>query len=129
MTDAAPSSTTLQCARCDRQQPPMARPPIPGPQGAEILQRVCNDCWEEWEHHEVMVINELRLNFMDPEAQTILTGHMREFLKLDGAGEEEDAGHMDSFARRKAATEAATGSAETPATGSDEDGRPPADSA
>ncbi len=32
---------------------------------------------------EVMVINELRLNFMDPDAQEILIRHLREFLKLD----------------------------------------------
>jgi Fe-S cluster biosynthesis and repair protein YggX len=31
-----------------------------------------------------MVINELKLNFMDPEAQTTLERHMREFLALDG---------------------------------------------
>jgi Fe-S cluster biosynthesis and repair protein YggX len=29
---------------------------------------------------EVMVINELRLNFMDPGAQETLNKHMREFL-------------------------------------------------
>jgi Fe-S cluster biosynthesis and repair protein YggX len=29
---------------------------------------------------EVMVINELRLNFMDPGAQEVLSKHMREFL-------------------------------------------------
>jgi Fe-S cluster biosynthesis and repair protein YggX len=31
---------------------------------------------------EVMVINELRLNFMDPEAQETLDRHMREFFGL-----------------------------------------------
>jgi len=30
-----------------------------------------------------MVINELRLNFMDPASQEILEKHMREFLMLD----------------------------------------------
>jgi Fe-S cluster biosynthesis and repair protein YggX len=29
-----------------------------------------------------MVINELRLNFMDPAAQETLTAHLREFLAL-----------------------------------------------
>ncbi len=33
-----------------------------------------------------MVINELRLNFMDPRSIDILTQHMREFLLLDGKG-------------------------------------------
>jgi Fe-S cluster biosynthesis and repair protein YggX len=29
-----------------------------------------------------MVINELRLNLIDPAAQTTLMGHLREFLQL-----------------------------------------------
>jgi Fe-S cluster biosynthesis and repair protein YggX len=36
---------------------------------------------------EVMVINELRLNFMDPASQETLNRHMREFL-FPGSGEE-----------------------------------------
>ncbi|MCL4839231.1 MAG: Fe(2+)-trafficking protein, partial [Thermoanaerobaculia bacterium] len=32
---------------------------------------------------EVMVINELRLNFMDPEAPKVLETHLRQFLALD----------------------------------------------
>jgi Fe-S cluster biosynthesis and repair protein YggX len=43
---------------------------------------VCADCWAEWRRSEVMVINELRLNFMDPASQDILNRHMREFLHL-----------------------------------------------
>jgi Fe-S cluster biosynthesis and repair protein YggX len=34
-----------------------------------------------------MVINELRLNFMDPRSQEVLTQHMREFLGLTGGAE------------------------------------------
>ena len=44
---------------------------------------VCADCWAEWEKHEVMVINELRLNFMDPRSADVLHQKLREFL---GAG-------------------------------------------
>jgi Fe-S cluster biosynthesis and repair protein YggX len=31
-----------------------------------------------------MVINELKLNFMEPSAQEILTAHLRDFLAFDG---------------------------------------------
>ena len=71
----------MQCARCGRADaPPLTRRPMPGPLGAEIQEKVCADCWAEWQKVEVMVINELRLNFMDPESQKILNQHMREFL-------------------------------------------------
>lgn len=77
-------SATVSCARCDRPEAPaLDKPVYPGPLGAEIQQRICQDCWAEWQQMEVMVINELRLNFMDPQSQDVLAQHMREFLCLD----------------------------------------------
>lgn len=82
------TAATVECARCGRPDAPaLPRPPLPGKQGAEIRERVCADCWAEWQKVEVMVINELRLNFMDPASQEILSRHMREFL-FPGSGEE-----------------------------------------
>ena len=79
------SDAKVTCRRCGKEGPALARPPQPGPLGAEIQSTVCADCWREWEKAEVMVINELRLNFMDPEAQRTLDTHMREFLALEPA--------------------------------------------
>jgi Fe-S cluster biosynthesis and repair protein YggX len=59
---------------------------LPGAAGREVQAQVCADCWAEWGRSEVMVINELRLNFMDPAAQEVLNRHMREFLHLPAAG-------------------------------------------
>jgi Fe-S cluster biosynthesis and repair protein YggX len=58
------------------------RPPLPAPLADEVLAHVCADCWAEWEKNEVMVINELRLNFMDPKAAEVLHQKLREFLGL-----------------------------------------------
>jgi Fe-S cluster biosynthesis and repair protein YggX len=72
---------TVQCTRCGRPEAPaLARQPLPGPRGAEIREKICADCWNEWQKMEVMVINELRLNFMEASAQETLTRHMRDFL-------------------------------------------------
>jgi Fe-S cluster biosynthesis and repair protein YggX len=70
------------CARCGADGPRLPRPPFAGALGAEIAQKVCAACWGEWQHAEVMVINELRLNFMDPAAQEILATQLRDFLAL-----------------------------------------------
>jgi Fe-S cluster biosynthesis and repair protein YggX len=77
------ATATVTCRRCGEERAALARAPVPGPAGAEIQRSVCAVCWGEWERTEVMVINELRLNFMDPEAQQVLERHMREFLALD----------------------------------------------
>ena len=77
-------SGEVTCVRCQRTAAAIAVRPYPGALGDEILAKVCADCWHEWQQAEVMVINELRLNFMDPRSQEILARHMREFLFLDG---------------------------------------------
>jgi Fe-S cluster biosynthesis and repair protein YggX len=75
-------SESVACVRCGRQAAAIEPPAYPGALGAEIQAKVCADCWAEWQRAEVMVINELRLNFMDPTAQEILARHMREFLGI-----------------------------------------------
>lgn len=80
--------TTVDCARCGRRTARLATPPYPGELGEELVARVCTDCWAEWLQAEVMVINELKLNFMDPRAQDLLVQQMREFLGLDPAAAE-----------------------------------------
>ncbi len=81
-------SATIQCTRCGRQAPRQATAPYPGEFGEELTSRICADCWAEWLQAEVMVINELKLNFMDPHAQDVLAQQMREFLGLDPAAGE-----------------------------------------
>ena len=73
---------TIRCQRCLRDAAMIAAPTYPGELGEELRSTTCADCWAEWQRAEVMVINELRLNFMDPGAQRILIHHMREFLGL-----------------------------------------------
>jgi Fe-S cluster biosynthesis and repair protein YggX len=85
------------CARCGRAGVPrLARSPLPGAAGREVQARVCADCWAEWTRAEVMVINELRLNFMDPASQPILDRQMREFLHLQPAAGAAPAGSTEA---------------------------------
>ncbi len=83
------------CARCAREAPSLDGPPVPGPLGEKIAARVCAGCWEEWAAMEIKVINELRLNFMDPEAQVTLSRHMRDFLFPGEVPAEEAASRLD----------------------------------
>ena len=85
--DTARPDDTVHCARCGKQGPRQATAAYPGALGEELSSRVCAVCWAEWQQVEVMVINELQLNFMDPRSLEILAGHMREFLLLDNSAE------------------------------------------
>lgn len=77
-------ATAVHCSRCGREAAALEAAPMGGELGEEIRRRICSDCWQEWREMEVKVINELRLNFMDPEAEATLHGHLRAFLFPDG---------------------------------------------
>ena len=71
------------CARCGKNPAGLSRAPFGGALGQDVARRICPDCWSEWQKAEVMVINELKLNFMEPSSQEILAAHMKQFLGLD----------------------------------------------
>ena len=74
----------VHCARCKREGEAVTGDlPLADNLQAEVRRQICERCWQEWLEMEVMVINELRLNFMDPQAQDILHRRMREFLELE----------------------------------------------
>lgn len=72
----------VQCVRCGQTRQAIQDIPYSGSLGEEIRTQVCAFCWQEWQQAEIMVINELRLDFMDPRANEILIQHLREFLAL-----------------------------------------------
>jgi len=80
------ASALVQCSRCQRAAAPIETGTFytPGLE-QELRARACKDCWDEWQRAEVMVINELKLNFMDPKALPALIAQMREFFALDSA--------------------------------------------
>ena len=89
MTESEPqpqASPEIDCVRCGKQAPAAAQVSWGGALGEQIRAQICQDCWTEWQNAEVMVINELRLNFMDPKSQEVLIQHMKDFLSLgDGS--------------------------------------------
>lgn len=70
------------CSRCGVATAAMEQPPLPTPVGLEIQAHSCRACWQEWLRTQVILINEYRLNLMDPEARRALEGQMRAFLGL-----------------------------------------------
>jgi len=73
---------SLTCARCGQpgEAPPAHRIGFAGPDKERVLLSICAACWKEWEGNEVKVINEYRLNFMDPQHREMLKKATLEFL-------------------------------------------------
>ena len=78
----------ITCSRCGRsaEPPPMARVTFLGsPFKEQVAASFCGACWQEWEVLEVKVLNENRLNFMDPEHRAQLKRACLDFFQLEQA--------------------------------------------
>lgn len=65
----------------------MARPPfrtgtVLAALGQEIHEKVCAACWQAWLESSVKLVNELRLDLLDPRGQFVWTEHLRAFVGL-----------------------------------------------
>lgn len=74
----------LTCTRCKNpgEPPPAHRIPFPKKTKDRVLADICASCWKEWEGHEIKVINEYRLNLLEPEHRHLLARASLEFLGL-----------------------------------------------
>ena len=72
------------CSRCGKpgDAPPAHRVPFPAAVKQRVLESICAACWKEWEDMEVKVINEYRLNFLEPEHRAMLQRACLEFLNV-----------------------------------------------
>ena len=74
----------ITCSRCgkDGEAPPPHRIGFAGPAKERVLASTCAACWKEWEGVEVKVINEYRLNFMEPEHRAMIQRACLDWLGL-----------------------------------------------
>lgn len=73
-------SRTVHCSRYQEELPGLDAPPFPGARGQEVFETVSARAWEEWQHHQTMLINEKHLNMMDKESRKYLNEQRDKFL-------------------------------------------------
>lgn len=73
---------SIVCSRCGVAAEGLAQPPLPTALGREVQAKVCPACWQEWLRTQVILINEYRLNLIDPQARAALEAQLRAFLNL-----------------------------------------------
>ena len=76
------SGDTVSCCHCNQNAPKMDERPFKGELGETVLAHVCEACWKEWIGMGTKVINELQLDFSNPQAGETYNSHMIEFLQL-----------------------------------------------
>lgn len=73
---------SFACSRCGKSEPRITQKPLGGKLGQEVADRVCGDCWTEWDELQLKIINEYRLNLAVPQHFDMLVEEMRNFLGL-----------------------------------------------
>ncbi len=75
----------VMCVKFDREMPGLDRIPWKGDIGKRIYESVSKEAWKLWLEHSKMIMNEYRLNPLDPGSQKIMEDQMEMFFFGEGA--------------------------------------------
>lgn len=78
-------SRTVHCQKLDQELPGLAFQTWPGELGKRVFENISQQAWDMWVNHQTMLINEYRLNPMDPKAKEMITTEMEKFLFGEGS--------------------------------------------
>jgi Fe-S cluster biosynthesis and repair protein YggX len=73
-------SRTVFCARLNKEAEGLDFQLYPGELGKRIFDNISKEAWAQWQSKQTMLINEKKLNMMDPEHRKMLEGEMESFL-------------------------------------------------
>jgi Fe-S cluster biosynthesis and repair protein YggX len=85
---AQPATQTgrmVKCVKFGREMPGLDRIPWKGEIGKKVYDNVSKEAWKLWVEHSKMVMNEFRLNPLDPKAQQIMEEQLNNYFFGDGA--------------------------------------------
>lgn len=75
----------VNCIKLGREAEGMDFPPMPGELGRRIFENVSKEAWQQWIKLQTMLINENRLNLMEPRARQYLAEQVEKHFFGDGA--------------------------------------------
>jgi Fe-S cluster biosynthesis and repair protein YggX len=75
----------VKCVKYGKEMPGLDRIPWKGELGKRVYESVSKEAWKMWIEHSKMVMNEFRLNPLDPNSQKIIEEQMEQFFFGEGA--------------------------------------------
>lgn len=76
----------VKCVKFGREMVGLDKAPMKGPLGQRIYENVSQEAWNLWKQQMIMLINEYRLNLMDPRASEFLDKQTEAFFFGEGSG-------------------------------------------
>ena len=96
--EPVPAGTRIvHCVKFGAEKPGLDRVPWKGPLGQRIYDNVSKEAWKLWLAHATMVVNEYRLNPLDPQSQEVIESEMERFFF--GAGAQIPAGYVPPLSK------------------------------
>tara|TARA_R110002124_G_scaffold195516_1_gene362526 strand:+ start:334 stop:609 length:276 start_codon:yes stop_codon:yes gene_type:complete len=78
-------SKLVNCKKLNESLEKLDRIPYPGELGQKIYDNISKKAWKMWLAHQTMLINEYRLNVIEPESRKFLENEMEKFFFGDGS--------------------------------------------
>lgn len=78
-------SRTVYCVKLGKEAEGLDYPPYPGELGKRLYEQASKEAWQMWIQHQTMLINEYRLNAIDPKAREFLAQEMEKFFFGEGS--------------------------------------------
>ena len=76
---------TVMCVKFGRKMEGLDRVPWKGELGQRVYENVSKEAWKMWIEHSKMIMNEYRLNPLDPQSQKIMEEQLEQFFFGEGA--------------------------------------------
>lgn len=71
---------TVHCQKLQQELPGLDYTPLPGELGQKLYDNISTKAWDLWLEQQTMLINEYRLNMMEPQSREFLLKEMQRFL-------------------------------------------------
>ncbi len=82
----------VHCVKLQRDAEGLSFAPWPGELGKRIYAQVSKEAWSNWLAHQTMLINENRLNPLDPKTRGFIAAEMEKYFF--GEGSEKPTGYV-----------------------------------
>lgn len=76
---------TVFCLKLKQELPGLTRQPYPGSLGEKVYNHISAEAWNQWMRHQTMLINEYRLNLLDPDSRVFLEKELEKFCFGEGS--------------------------------------------
>ncbi len=70
----------VKCVKLGKEAEGLDFPTWPGELGKRVFENVSKEAWQLWMNHQTMLMNEYRLNPLDPKARKLIQEEMEKFF-------------------------------------------------